>query len=260
MQHTTAFLSHIHQHVLTITFNQPECHNAFNAECIAELTETLRQVEHDDVIRCILFKANGKHFSAGGDLRWMQDMANRPLEENIEDALGLAQLLQTLNNLQKPTLAITHGKAMGGGVGLLACCDIVIAVAGAEFCFSEVKLGLIPATISPFVVHKIGASAARRYFLTAEMMSSQRAEQLGLIQECCESEHDAEQLAKHLSQLLLQNGPSAIASAKRLIQKLHPFDNDLAQWTSELLAKTRCSEEAKIGIQAFLTKQKPNWS
>ena len=246
--------------VATLTLNRADIHNAFDENLIAQLTATFNNLARDKHVRVVILAAKGKSFSAGADINWMKRMASYSEKENLHDATQLATLLRTLNELPKPTIARVQGAAFGGGVGLVSCCDIAIASERASFCLSEVKLGLIPATISPYVISAIGERAARRYFTTAERFSAQSALQLGLISECVNEQALDSQIEKLLKNLL-NNGPQAISAAKQLIQTVskRTINNQLINETSQLIAKTRSTEEAKEGLSAFLEKRSPSW-
>jgi methylglutaconyl-CoA hydratase len=244
----------------TLLLNNPEQHNAFDDRLIAELTAALKRLAENPQIRVVILASNGKSFSAGADLNWMLRVADYSLEENVEDALALAELMRTLNELPKPTIALVQGAAFGGGVGLVAACDIVIASDRASFCLSEVKLGLIPAVISPYVIAAIGPRAARRYFLTAERFPADEALRLGLVHQIV-PEPELPSTADQLSRQLLQNGPQALAEAKRLIREVsgRPVDKKLVELSAEWIAAIRATEEGREGLQAFLAKRPPNW-
>jgi len=247
--------------VARITLTREEVHNAFNEVLIAELTAALDGVGQDSRVRVVVLAAQGRSFSAGADLNWMKAMAGYSRAENVEDARRLARLMRTLNGLPKPTLALVQGSAFGGGVGLVACCDIVLAVEEARFCLSEVKLGLIPAVISPYVVAKIGASAARRYFLTAEPFSAWEAERLGLVHEVVDR-RALEVRGRQVVDALLEGGPAAQRAAKELVYSLAgrpPSEEKLIEETAGRIADLRASEEGREGISAFLEKRKPDW-
>ena len=244
----------------TLCLNRPKLHNAFDDELIAALTFELRRLERDPQVRLVLLTATGKSFSAGADLNWMRRMADYSEQENLADAMALAELLQTLNELAKPTIALVQGAAYGGGVGLVAACDIAIASTRSSFCLSEVRLGLIPAVISPYLITAIGERAARRYFLSAERFDAGEAQRLGLIHELVA----AEQLAtrgEELSATLLENGPRAMAGAKSLIAAVahRPIDAELCAETSRRIAAVRASTEGREGLEAFLEKRPPSW-
>ena len=247
--------------VALLTLDRPEVHNAFNDELIAALTEALEALGRDPAVRAVVLAAVGKSFSAGADLGWMQRMAGYGSEENLADARALAKLMATLNELPKPTLALVQGPAFGGGVGLVACCDIALAAEGASFSLSEVKLGLIPAVISPYVVAKIGEAAARRYMLTGERFSAERALGLGLLHEVVPA-GELEAAGARLLEALAAGGPEAQAAAKALIRSVagRPVDAALIEETAARIAKVRAGEEAREGVGAFLEKRKPRWS
>jgi methylglutaconyl-CoA hydratase len=255
-------LTHIDERgIATLAMNRPELHNAFDDALIADLTAELKLLEADGGVRVVLLTGSGRSFSAGADLNWMRRMADYTREENLRDALGLAALMQTLNGLSKPTIALVQGAAYGGGVGLVACCDMAIATRRAAFCLSEVKLGLMPAVISPYVIAAIGARACRRYFLTAEPFDALEALRLGLVAEVAED--DAALLARglDLAEMLLKNGPRAMAAAKDLIAAVsgQPLDEALISDTAGRIADRRASTEGREGLSAFLEKRTPQW-
>lgn len=244
----------------TITLNRPEMHNAFDDTLISALTDELKRLERDSSVRVILLAARGKSFSSGADLNWMRRMADYSFVENLTDAMGLAELMKTLANLAKPTIALVQGAAIGGGVGLVACCDIALATENASFCLSEVKLGLIPAVISPYVAAAIGSRATRRYFLTAESFDAAEACRLGLVHEVLAAD-ELPARADSLSRRLLRNGPEAMAAVKALIAEvaLSYLDDDLIADTAERIAETRASAEGREGLSAYLEKRDPSW-
>lgn len=244
----------------TLTMNRPEIHNAFDDVLIAAMTQELKRLEADEKVRVVFLAASGKSFSSGADLGWMRRMADYTREENLTDALGLASLMKTLNCLKKPTVAIVQGAAYGGGVGLVACCDVAVASRRASFCLSEVKLGLIPAVISPYVVEAIGPRASRRYFQSAEVFDAAEAYRLGLVHEVV-AEEELEGVAERLFRAFLNNGPSAMAAAKELVARVGsgPIDDAMIRDTAERIAGTRASAEGKEGLSAFLDKRKPIW-
>lgn len=246
--------------VATVTLNRAEKHNAFDDAVIAELNTIFTALDNNTQVRVVILAANGKSFSAGADLNWMKRMAGYNEEENFADAKGLAAMLATLNELTKPTIARVQGAAYGGGVGLVSCCDIAVASHRASFCLSEVKLGMVPATISPYVIESMGPQAARRYFITAERFSAETALKIGLISECV-AEDDLDSAIATLIDALLGNGPAAITAAKQLITdvKHKPIDQTLKDKTSQLIADIRCSVEGREGVSAFLDKRPANW-
>ncbi|UAA40253.1 enoyl-CoA hydratase/isomerase family protein [Paraneptunicella aestuarii] len=246
--------------VATVTLNKPEKHNAFDDVLIAELTETFKKVGSDDSIRAMILASNGKSFCAGADLNWMRRMAEYGYEENLKDANALADMLWELNFMPKPTIARVQGAAFGGAVGLIACCDVAIGSKMSKFCLSEVKLGLIPATISPYVVEAIGARIARRYFTSAEVFSARRARRIGLLSEAV-TEEELDSTIDDILGNILKNGPAAVAQAKQLVFDVahRPIDKALAEETSKRIANIRVSEEGQEGLHAFLQKRSPNW-
>jgi Enoyl-CoA hydratase/carnithine racemase len=245
----------------TLTLNRPDIHNAFDDALVAELTVTLRCIEKDRAVRAVVLAAKGESFSAGADLNWMRRMAEASETENIEDALRLAELMRILNGLSKPTLAVVQGAAFGGGVGLVACCDIAIAAEEASFCLSEVRLGLIPAVISPYVVAAMGARAARRYFLSGEPFDVNEAHRLGLVHEVA-PRLQLQVRAAAILKSLRQGGPSAQAAAKELIASVSqaPLDDEQVADTACRIAYIRASQEGREGVSAFLEKRKPIWT
>ena len=246
--------------VARITLNRPETRNAINEHVITELTSIFERLGDDKDIRVILLRGNGKCFSAGADLDWMRRMASYTHDENIRDANALAKMLYTLNFLPHPTIAAVHGAAMGGGAGLACCCDIAVAASSCIFAFSETGLGLIPATISPYVIEAIGSHAARRYFVTAERFNADTAFRLGLVSEVAQDEL-LEERVNQLIETILHNGPLAVGAAKQLIFDVagQPHTAELMQTTSKRIADIRASTEGKEGITAFLEKRKPAW-
>lgn len=245
-----------------ITLNKPEKHNAFDDTLIADLTAALRAQDADAGVRVVVLSAAGPSFSAGADLNWMKRCATNSEAENVRDAMALATLMKTLANLSKPTIARVHGPAYGGGVGLVACCDIAVGSWDAAFCLSEVKLGLIPAVISPYVIAAIGERAARRYFLSAEKFDSAEAYRLGLLHEVAPDVDAMDEKINDICTALLAGGPHALREAKMLIRAVthHPITDDLIASTAVHIARLRASAEGREGMAAFLEKRKPNWS
>jgi methylglutaconyl-CoA hydratase len=241
--------------------NRPELHNAFDDAMVADLTAELKRLDGDEKVRVVMLSGSGRSFSAGADLGWMRRMVTYTREENLADAMALAGLMQTLNGLGKPTIALVHGAVYGGGVGLVACCDIALASKQASFCLSEVRLGLIPAVISPYLIAAMGERACRRYFLSAELFDAEEACRLGLVHEVAEDIDALQKRGSQLSDLLLQNGPSAMAEAKQLIASVsgRPLDGALMADTAARIADRRVSAEGQEGLAAFLEKRKPSW-
>ena len=238
-----------------------DVHNAFDAALIAGLTSGLQQVAADDGIRVLVLEAEGASFSAGADLNWMRGMAAASEADNRQDSLALARLMRTLDELPKPTIARVHGAAFGGGVGLVACCDIAIGVPQAKFGLTESKLGLLPAVISPYVIAAIGARHARRYFATAEIFDAAQARHIGLLHDVVEADALDAAVQRQID-LLLKAGPIASATAKALVRAVcaqadgarHDADN------AALIARLRVSPEGQEGLSAFLDKRKPRWT
>lgn len=243
-----------------LTLNRPELHNAFDEGLIAELTESLRELAEDPSVRCLVLAAKGRSFSAGADLAWMQRMANASEADNLRDAERLGDLMQALHQFPKPTIALVQGAAYGGGVGLVACCDIAIAATSASFCLSEVKLGLIPAVISPYVIAAIGGRAASRWFLTAERFDADEAHRIGLVHHLVPDDQ-LEDAAEKIVARLQEGGPAAHCAAKLLIRRVagQPIDADLIGDTAQRIATIRATDEAREGLQAFLEKRPPAW-
>lgn len=248
--------------VATVTLNRPEVHNAFNNALIAELRSTFVDLDRNPTVRVIMLTGAGKSFSAGADLNWMKQSATFTAEENQEDAMRLSDMLSTINTCSKPTLAFVNGTAFGGGVGLTSCCDIAVALSTAVFSLSEVKLGLTPATISPYVVRAIGERAARRYFLTAERFDGIEAKRIGLVHEIAHTPEEAQMIIEGLIGYLLDGGPIAQTASKSLIRMVADTEitDGLRKKTADHIAERRTSDEGQEGLSAFLEKRKPNWS
>ncbi|PKI17393.1 enoyl-CoA hydratase/isomerase family protein [Colwellia sp. 12G3] len=246
--------------VATVTFDNADKHNAFDDVIIKTLTDIFNDIAQRDDIKIMVLAANGKSFSAGADLGWMKRMAGYSYEDNLKDANALAQMLKALNFLPQATIAKIQGAAFGGAVGLASCCDIVIASNKASFCLSEVKLGLIPATISPYVVNAIGLKASRRYFQTAERFFSDKAMQLGLVDEVVEAEELTPAVDKMIT-TLLSNSPEAMRQAKQLAFDVayQDINEQLLNDTSARIASIRVSNEGQEGLSAFFEKRSPSW-
>jgi methylglutaconyl-CoA hydratase len=246
--------------IATVALNRPAIHNAFDDRLIADLTAALRRLGGDDAVRVVVLTGSGESFSAGGDLNWMRRMAGYSDAENLADAMALAELLRILNELRKPTVARVNGAAFAGGLGLICCCDIAVAADEAIFSISEARLGLVPATISPYVVDAIGARAARRYFLTAERFSASEAQRIGLVHEVApRAALDA--AVEKIVASLLEAGAGAQARSKRLIGEVQgrPMSEALMALTARAIAEARASAEAREGLAAFFAKRKPAW-
>jgi len=246
--------------IAIVILNRPEVHNAFDETLIGELTETFEMLGTDDSVRAVVVAGAGRSFCAGADLNWMKRMATYSAAGNLADAERLAAMLRALYGMAKPTIARVHGTAMGGGVGLVACCDIAIGTQDATFALSEAKLGLIPATIGPYVIEAIGARAARRYFLTAERFSAAEAYRLGLLHDIVTAEDLDTRINEILGALLIA-GPRAQLECKALIRGVahRPIDDDVIAGTAEHIAAVRVSPEGREGIAAFLAKRQPDW-
>jgi len=244
--------------VACVRLNRPEVHNALNDVVIQELHDAFDMLGRHKDVRVIVLTGAGKSFSAGADLTWMQRAAARSEEENQADAVRLAHMFDILNTCPKPVLGLVNGAALGGGVGLAACCDIVVAATGAVFGLTEVRLGLIPATISPYVTARIGATQARRFMLTAERFDATTAKAIGLVHEVAD---DIDAAARPILDALLASGPEAMADTKRLIRDVagRPLTGELRTLTAERIAARRASDEGREGMAAFLDKRKPNW-
>jgi methylglutaconyl-CoA hydratase len=249
-----------HAAVRTITLNRPEVRNAFNDEVIAELKAAFEQAAQADHVRCVVLAAEGPAFCAGADLNWMRRMADYTREDNLADAGQLAAMLQAIYTCPKPTIARVQGDVYAGGVGLVAACDMAVAVDSAQFCLSEVKLGLIPATIGPYVIRAMGARAAHRYFLTAERFGAAEAHRIGLVHEVVSVDALDAQVAEW-TQALVNASPHAVRACKRLVQDVaeREINDALVRQTVEAIADIRASEEGREGVQAFLQKRKPDW-
>lgn len=246
--------------IAAVTMNRGAVHNAFNEDVIAALTDAFRRVGDDPKVRAVLLRGEGKSFSAGADLGWMKRMAGYGHEENVADAMGLATMLRTLDECPKPTIAVVRGAAYGGGVGLIAACDIAIASDTASFALTEVRLGLIPAVISPYVVAAMGERACRRYFLTGERFSAEEALRFGLLHEVVGPE-DLEDRVDVVVQKLLESGPDATRAAKELIRAVarRPLTDEVVRDTAERIARQRAGAEGREGVGAFLDKREPSW-
>jgi len=244
----------------TLTLNRPDRHNCFDDALIADLTAALLRLGEDAKVRAVILASTGRSFSAGADLDWMRRMASQPFDANLADAGRLADLMHTLDRLPKPTVALVQGATYGGGVGLVACCDVAIATESAVFCLSEVRLGLTPATISPYVLNAIGARWARRYFQTAETFTAARAKEIGLVHEVVAAPALAA-AAEGVVQAILRGAPGAQAAAKELVFLCEgrPVNGALRAETGRRIAERRSSAEGQEGIAAFLDKRAPDW-
>jgi methylglutaconyl-CoA hydratase len=246
--------------VATVTLNRPDVRNAFNETTIAEIKQAFSELGEDDALRAIVLAANGPAFCAGADLNWMKKMAGYTHAENYADALQLAEMLRTIYLCPKPVVAKVQGDCYAGGMGLVAACDIIVAVEEANFCLSEVKLGLIPATISPYVIKAMGDNASRRYFLTAERFGAREALRIGFAHEVVSTETlDAK--VTEIVKALINNSPNAVQQAKVLVRDVagQPVNDALLADTAERIAQIRASDQGREGVASFLEKRKPAW-
>ncbi len=246
--------------IATVTLNRPDVRNAFNDEVILEVTTAFKDLGVRDDVRCIVLAANGTAFCAGADLNWMRSMADYTREQNLADAGRLAEMMRAVYECPKPTIARIQGDVYAGGTGLAAACDIAVAVDTAGFCLSEVKLGLLPSTISPYVIRAMGARAAHRYFLTAERFTAAEALRIGFVHEVVTADVLDSKVAE-LAQALVNAGPAAVKACKKLVQDVAGYDitPELVAMTVESIADVRVSPEGREGLQSFLNKRKPNW-
>jgi methylglutaconyl-CoA hydratase len=246
--------------VAWIVFARPEVHNAFNAAMIGELAEAFERVKNDKAVRVVVLTGEGKSFCAGADINWMREIVDYSYEQNLSESLLLAESLHALYSLPKPTVAMVNGTAIGGGNGFLSACDIAVAAEDAVFGLSEVKIGLVPAAISPFVMRKIGESKAREYFLTGKRIPAAKAADIGLVNQVVPREK-LEETVQELIGLLLTSGPEALASCKELIFEVSRLSlEEVKEFTARMIANLRISEEGQEGMASFLEKRKPKWS
>ena len=246
--------------IARVTLDRPEVHNALDDRLIADLAATFGRLGADPAVRAIVLTGRGASFCAGGDLNWMKRSAGYSFEQNLADAQGLAAMLRAVDRAPKPVLGLVNGPAYGGGVGLVACCDVALAADTARFTLSEVRLGLVPATISPYVVGKIGAGQARRYFLSAEIFGAEEAQRIGLVHEVVPAA-ELEAAGARMIERLGEGGPAAQAASKDLIFRVAgaPIEGGLMADTARRIAEARASAEGQEGIAAFLGKRKPKW-
>ena len=257
-----SILTEVDAGVGILTLNRADRHNAFDDILIHELTAAVAAMEADDTVRVVVISSTGKSFSAGADLNWMRRAASYTPEESMSDARALAEMLRALAQMNKPTLARVQGSAFGGGVGLVAACDIAIATFAAQFSFPEVKLGIIPSVISPHVISAIGERHARRYMLTAERFAATEAYRIGLVHEIVADEAGLDAAIGEIIQALILNAPRAIGECKELINAVakKPVSETLIEDTARRIASIRASDEAKEGMSAFLEKRAPSWT
>jgi methylglutaconyl-CoA hydratase len=260
MNPTTLEIQIAHR-VAVVWLARPQVRNAFNDTVIAELTASFERLGADDGVRAVVLAAQGPAFCAGADLEWMRRMSGYSPEENHADALKLATLLRTIHDCPKPVVARVHGDAYAGGVGLVAACDIAVASLAAEFCLSETRLGLVPATISPYVVAAMGARQARRYMVTAEKFDASEAFRVGLVHELAAPDELDVKINTLLGALMVTSG-SAVAATKQLVREVaqRPLDDALLAHTAQVIAQARAAPDGREGVAAFLAKRKPRWA
>lgn len=245
--------------VATVTLNRPEIHNAFNDQLIDELIHIFSELENDENVRLVVLTGEGRSFCAGADLNWMSSMVDYSKEENVQDSLKLARMFQVINEFKKPVIGRINGHALGGGVGLVAVCDFVITHDKAKFGFTEVRLGLVPAVISPFCIKKIGESNARAWFLSGEMFNANKAKDMGLVHEVADLESFDQRVNEIIDSHLIA-GPKATSAAKSLIKNVLTLPReDVTEYTCHEIASKRVSDEGQQGMKALLSKTKPNW-
>jgi len=261
MSEYQSILTEVDGYVGILTLNKPQRHNAFDEQLIAEMIAGLRELAADPRVRAVVLSSTGKSFCAGADLQWMKRAAGYSDQENLQDARRLAELMATLNELAKPTIARVQGPAHGGGVGLIAACDIAVGTYDALFALSEVKLGIVPAVISPYVLAAIGERYCRRYMLTAERFSAAEAYRIGLLHELVPGEEQLDEAIAEIIDSLLANGPQAQAACKSLIRIVagQPIDEETIDETARRITRVRASPEGREGLAAFLEKRPPNW-
>lgn len=248
--------------VVFVTINRPDKRNAFDAPTIAALYEAFETLQGADHVRVVFIRGAGGTFSAGADLAWMRDAAGWSEGDNRTDAMGLAKMLKALHDVPALTVAIVEGAAMGGGAGIVAACDMAVAVKGTHFAFSEVKLGLIPATIAPYVVEAVGPRTARALFMTAHGFDADAAKQYGLIDQVLASADAIDGFVTAFSDSMKACAPGAVGEAKRLVNDVagHPIDHGLMEDTARRIAHARVSDEGQEGVRAYLDKRKPRWA
>jgi methylglutaconyl-CoA hydratase len=256
-----SIITEVDDSVGILTLNRAERHNAFDAQLIAELTSGLVELEDDPRVRVIVLSSTGKSFCAGADLNWMKQAATFSPQENLRDAQCLACLMTTLHEISKPTIARVQGPAYGGGVGLIAACDIAVATYDALFALTEVKLGILPAVISPYVIAAIGERYSRRYMLSGERFSAAEAYRIGLLHEIVPGDEQLDEAIGEIIDNLLKAGPAAQSECKSLIRVVsgQPIDDATVEETVQRISRTRSSPEGREGLSAFLEKRKPNW-
>ncbi len=243
-----------------LRLNRPQKHNAFDPDLMQQIIDALLTLQDAPATRALIITGQGRSFSSGADLNYMKSMVNYSHQENVADAGRLARMLQVLNDFPKPVVAAVNGNAFAGAIGLIACSDVVVAAADARFCISEVRLGIAPAVISPYVIARMGSHQARRFFLTAEVFGAAAAQQAGLVHEICEPDQLME-VAARFAAMFLNNAPGALSATKALIHRVAPAlpDAQLTQYCCELIARLRAGEEGQRGLQAYFDKTPPPW-
>lgn len=250
----------VHQQVATVTLNRPEIHNAFDDLMINELWDVFQDISRRDDVRVVVLTGQGKSFCAGADLNWMRRVKDYAFEDNLKESLQLAECLYTIYSCPKPTIARVNGAAIGGGTGLVVVTDIAIAADVAKFSFSEVKIGVVPACISPYVVRKVGEGKCREFFLTGERLTAEKALEIGLVNQVVPLAQ-LEQAVEERIEQLLSSGPGALATCKELLQKVPQMSFEEAKnYTAEVIASLRISAEGQEGMAAYLEKRKPAWT
>lgn len=246
-------------HVGHVMFNRPEIHNAFNSTVIDEMNHLFDELEKDDDLRVVVLSGKGKSFCAGADLNWMRSVKDQSFDENLKESNRLADLFYKIYTFKRPVIGQINGAAIGGGTGFVAVCDVAIAAEGAKFSFSEVKIGVVPACIGPYVIKKMGEGKARELFITGERMNANRAFEVGLVNKVVEDEVLQDRVDA-LVHLILSSGPEAVAMAKKLVSEVPSMTPEqFKPYTAEMIAKLRVSDEGQEGMDAFLNKRKPNW-
>lgn len=247
--------------IASVTINRPELHNAFNEVVISELTDAMEAAGGDPEVRVVVLRTEGKSFCAGADVNWMKRMVDYSFEENVSDATDMANMLRAIRECSKPVIGRIHGAAIGGGVGLAAACDMAVAVKSAIFCLSEVKLGILPAVISPYVMEKMGPGPMRRYALTAEKFDANEAHRLGLVSHVVDDDAGLDAWIAETAKTLMANGPEALAACKEVLADVQ----ERKRWgakqrlTVKRISRRRVSEEGQDGLKAFLEKRKAKW-
>ena len=258
--HFTTLKFEKNDNIAYVLFNRPEIHNAFNSTVISEMSDVFYQIAKGDALRAVVLTGEGKSFCAGADLNWMRAVKEQGYESNLNESNSLADLFYQIYTCKLPVIGRINGAAIGGGTGFVALCDIAIAAKSAVFSFSEVKIGLVPACIGPYVIKKMGEGKARELFITGERMTAERALQVGLVNKVVDDEM-LDTSVRELLDSILSSGPNAVAMAKKLINEVASMSpEEFLPFTAEMIARLRVSEEGQEGIDAFLNKRKPKWA